>query len=319
MKIKAEKKSLPVFAALHSDVRLEVIRLLADRDMNIKQLADSTHVSSAVMTQHIRKLEEAGIVVSRPEKGSAGTQKVCSLAVKSIEIDFPDRTESVQHKTVHIPVGHYSSIEAQPTCGLATKDKIVGQFDNPRYFYDPERVDASILWFTTGHITYKFSNPLLTGETPKAIEISMEICSEAPGYDENWPSDIAFALNGVELGIWTSPGDFASKRGKYTPKWWMSNVNQFGLMKIIRIDDGGTYIDGEKLSDIRIDAVYNDAKSWNLTLSVDEHAIHPGGLTIFGKDFGNYDQDIIIKIKYQNVHFPRRDYAKNQLYNPSHN
>lgn len=298
MKIKAEKDALHVFAALHSEIRLKVIRLLSDRDMNIKQLAGSTNVSSAVMTQHIRKLEKAGIVASRPQRGSAGTQKVCSLAVKSIEIDFPDRTEAVQHKTVHIPVGHYSGIEAQPTCGLATKDKIIGQFDNPRYFYDPERVDASILWFTTGHITYRFPNPLLAGESPTSIEVSMEICSEAPGYDENWPSDIVFTLNGITLGMWTSPGDFASKRGKYTPQWWTPNINQYGLLKVLRIDGEGTYIDGEKMSDIRIDAVSNADTSWNLMLSVDEHAVHPGGLTIFGKGFGNYDQDIIIKICY---------------------
>ena len=129
----------------------------------------------------------------------------------------------------------------------------------------------------------------------------MEICSEAPGYDENWPSDIIFSLNGVELGMWTSPGDFASKRGKYTPAWWKPHVNQFGLMKVIKIDDTGTYIDGERMSDVKLSTVSNDKKSWSLTLSVDERAVHPGGLTIFGKDFGNYDQDIIVKIEYKTV------------------
>lgn len=298
MKIRAEKDALPVFAALHSRIRLDVIHLLAGRDMNIKQLADGTHVSSAVMTQHIRKLEDAGIVVSRPEKGSAGTQKVCSLAVRSLEIDFPQRAEAKQHRVVRIPVGHYACIEAQPTCGLATKDKIIGQFDNPRYFYDPERVSASILWFTTGYVTYIFPNPLLAREVPTAIEISMEICSEAPGYEENWPSDIVFSVNGIALGMWTSPGDFAAKRGKYTPEWWNPNVNQYGLLKVIRIGERGTYIDGEKLSDVDISAVMNDNKSWNLALSVDAQAAHPGGLTIFGAGFGNYDQDIMMTVYY---------------------
>lgn len=301
MKIKAEKEALPVFAAMHSQIRLEIIQLLASRDMNVKQLADSTQVSSAVMTQHIRKLEKAGIVVSRPEKGSAGTQKMCSLAVRSLEIEFPVKAEGDgrdQCKTIYVPVGHYSHIEAQPTCGLATRKKVIGQFDNPRYFFDPERVNASILWFTTGYVTYTFPNPLLARETPTDIEISLEICSEAPGYDENWPSDIVFSLNGVELGMWTSPGDFASKRGKYTPEWWLPNVNQFGLMKVVRVNGRGTYVDGEKISDIGIAAVKSEDKSWDLTLSVDEHAVHPGGLTIFGQGFGNYDQDIMISIYY---------------------
>ena len=160
MKIKADNESLPVFAALDSEVRLEVIKRLAQRDMNIRQLAESIHVSSAVMTQHIRKLEKAGIIVSRPEKSSAGTQKLCSLAVKSLEIEFPVRIETGEYKTVHIPVGHYSYIEGQPTCGLATKEKIIGQFDNPRYFYNPERVDASILWFYHGVCNLYISKPI---------------------------------------------------------------------------------------------------------------------------------------------------------------
>lgn len=56
------------------------------------------------------------------------------------------------------------------------------------------------------------------------------------------------------------------------------------------------------MSDVGFDAVCNNNKSWCLTLSVDEHAIHPGRLTAFGKDFGNYDQDIIVKIEYKTIH-----------------
>ena len=38
-----------------------------------------------------------------------------------------------------------------------------------------------------------------------------------------------------ELGTWTSPGDFADIRGKYTPDWYPDNLNQYGLLKTIRI------------------------------------------------------------------------------------
>ena len=34
----------------------------------------------------------------------------------------------------------------------------------------------------------------------------MEVSSEFPFSNNNWPSDITFSLNGVELGTWTSPG-----------------------------------------------------------------------------------------------------------------
>ena len=48
---------------------------------------------------------------------------------------------------VSVPVGHYTDFEAFPTCGIATTQKMIGHYDNPTYFLDPERVHAGILWF----------------------------------------------------------------------------------------------------------------------------------------------------------------------------
>jgi len=48
----------------------------------------------------------------------------------------------------------------------------------------------------------------------------MEISSEAPSYNNNYPSDIVFSLKKIELGTWTSPGDFGDKRGNFNPQWW---------------------------------------------------------------------------------------------------
>ena len=38
-----------------------------------------------------------------------------------------------------------------------------------------------------------------------------------------------------------------------------------------------------------------------LKLAVPEDAEHVGGLTIFGKGFGNYNQDINVKISYSSL------------------
>ncbi|MEI0736074.1 hypothetical protein VQ056_04475 [Paenibacillus sp. JTLBN-2024] len=80
------------------------------------------------------------------------------------------------------------------------------------------------------------------------IRISLEICSEAPGYDENWPSDILFSVGGVEVCKWTSPGDFGSVRGKLTPLWWDQGSTQHGLLKTLWINADGTFMDGVRLS-----------------------------------------------------------------------
>lgn len=298
MNIQATEKWLPIYEALASRVRLKVIQLLAKKPRNIKELAEELQLSSAIMTMHVKKLEKAGIISTTRIHGNGGVQKLCSLAVNHIEIDIPlEKTERKYHQMI-IPVGHYTNFEIEPTCGLATLEKVIGYYDDPRYFLDPDRVNAKILWFSKGYVEYKIPNYLLLSQRPEELEISMELGSEAPGYNNNWPSDISFCINGVYVGQWTSPGDFGGDRGKYTPSWWSTNINQYGLLKVIRVTHEGTYIDGEKISKVNLEDIDIYRKQLSLRISVEEDAAHLGGVTLFGKGFGNYDQDIVVRLYY---------------------
>lgn len=293
-------KWLPLYEALASDVRLKMIELLAKQPMNNKDLAAHLHISSAIVTSHVRKLQEAGIVESKLERINGGTHKINRLCVEGVQLLFPTQNTTMRHfHEVSIPVGHYMKFAVEPTCGLATSEKIIGQFDEPRYFYDPERVDANILWFGTGFVEYHIPNYVLSSQRLTEIEISMEISSEAPGIAENWPSDIYFYLNDIPLGFWTSPGDSGSGRGTYTPKWWSDNTNQYGLLKIIRISDEGTFIDGQQISQTSLQDLKQTRNSWNLRFAVEHDAKNVGGFTLYGKGFGNYNQDITFKTYYE--------------------
>ena len=101
---------------------------------------------------------------------------------------------------VEIQVGHYSDYHAIPTCGLATKDSIIGDFDDPRYFADPERINSEIIWLTEGFLEYRIPNYLKSNQSFREIQFSLELGSEAPGYCDNYPSDIFFYVNGIEIG-----------------------------------------------------------------------------------------------------------------------
>ena len=253
MKIDISEQSLPVYEALASEVRLKMIHLLAEQEMNVKQLAEALGLSSAIMTMHVKKLEKAKIIETKMVPGRGGARKVCTLAANKIEIIFPNKQTSSDrrfHETI-VSVGHYTDFHAEPTCGLATIEKVIGIFDEPRCFLDPERVNAKILWFGRGFVEYKVPNYLMKHEHPKELDISFEISSEAPFANDNWPSDISFFLNGTLLGSWTSPGDFGGRgvRGKYTPDWWFAEINQYGLLKVLKINEKGTFIDGQKISD----------------------------------------------------------------------
>jgi predicted transcriptional regulator len=291
---------LPLYEALASDVRLRMLAMLAEREMNVKELAAGLQLSPAIVTMHVRKLEHAGLIGTRRVRRDGGTHKLCTLKETAISILLPAHADKRPYLEQSIPVGHYTAFEVYPTCGLATREKLIGLFDDPRHFLDPERVNAAILWFGRGYVEYKTPNYLLPGQTPRKLEIAAEIASEAPGVSDHWPSDIRFYFNGVLLGTWTSPGDFGrTARGAHTPDWWSSDVNQFGLWKTIRVDETGTFIDGEPMGTATIADLRLAEKFWTLRFAVEADAAHVGGLTLYGSGFGNYDEDIRLRVYYE--------------------
>lgn len=71
-------------------------------------------------------------------------------------------------------------------------------------------------------------------------------------------------------------------------------LNQYGLLKFLIINEKGTYIDGNtKISDVTVDQLGICYQSKiDFRISSPETARQPGGLSLFGRGFGNYDQDI---------------------------
>ncbi|AIQ57034.1 ArsR/SmtB family transcription factor [Paenibacillus borealis] len=300
--IKADGKPefMPLYEALASEVRWRIMSLIAENEMNVKDIADKLELSPSIVTMHIRKLEAAGLTGSRRVRLNGGTHKLCFLKATSIDIQLPAARRDAKMLEQSISVGHYTAFEVHPTCGLGTHEMEIGVWDDPRYFLDPERVNAAILWFGRGYVEYKMPNYLAAGQTADFIEISMELASEAPGLGDDWPSDIGFTFNGVFLGTWTSPADFGrAARGRYTPEWWHRNVNQYGLLKTIRIDASGTFIDGVQMSEVTIRDLKLEEPFWTLRFAVDEQAEHVGGLTLYGAGFGNHDQDIVVRVYLQ--------------------
>ncbi|MFC5630328.1 MULTISPECIES: ArsR/SmtB family transcription factor [Streptococcus] len=295
MQLEINTSALPVYEALASNVRLQIIQLLSNEKMNVKEIATALNLSSAIITQHIKKLETAHIIKTE----RVGHQKIARLAVDRIEINFPHKIFNA-YSTIEtfIPVGHYTDYKVEPTCGLASGEDFIGPVDEPRFFMVPERMSAQIVWFTKGFLEYQSPNLLKSTDTLKMIEISFEISSEFPFANNNWPSDITFSFNDHELGAWTSPGDFADTRGKYTPQWYPDNLNQYGLLKTIRITEHGTNIDGDFLSTFNISDLDTSTTTWKFRIEVKDNAENIGGCTLFGREFGNHNQDIKIKLFY---------------------
>ncbi|WP_261302737.1 ArsR/SmtB family transcription factor [Paenibacillus andongensis] len=291
-----DRKWLPLYEALASDVRLKILELLAEKETNVKELAHMLGLSSAIVTMHVKKLEAGGLIQTALVRKEGGTHKMCKLALSRIEMLLPQSMEQQRaFDEVEIPVGHYTRFDVHPTCGLATAEHVIGQYDDPRFFFEPERMHAKILWFGSGFVEYRIPNYVLPGQTLEEIEISLEIGSEAPGIQANWPSDIHFYVNDTLLGYWTSPGDSGQGRGQLTPAWWPDTINQYGWLKIIRVTEQGTFLDGQRLSAVSIKDLPMSRNEWTLRLEVPSHAAHVGGLTLYGEGFGNYNRDILFR------------------------
>ena len=234
------------------------------------------------------------------QKGRKGQQKLCFLAFDDVLVMFRDDPNGAQANVIEVamPIGLYTSCEVSAPCGLCSPDGIIGLLDVPGSFLNPDRMNAGLMWFTRGFVEYQFpNNARIVGKSIVELEFSMELSSEVPGTSIDWPSDITVAINGREAGVWTSPGDYGDTRGVFTPDWWKLKGSQYGMLKSWRVTREGAFVDGVKISSLTLDDLDISAHhSIRLRIEVKPEARHPGGVNIFGRGFGNYDQDIVLRV-----------------------
>ena len=285
---------------LSSPIRIDILRLLHDKGpMNVNEISAALALPQSTVATGVQALEEAQLIDTRTIKARKGQQKVCSARYDEIIIRFDDapapRDETIE---VSMPIGLYTSCDVRAPCGLCSGEGVIGLLDVPSFFLDPSRMQAGLLWFGRGYVEYKFpNNARILNEAIRAVEFSMELSSEVPGTNANWPSDITLWVNDIEVGTWTSPGDYGDQRGVYTPRWWKLEGSQYGKLKSWTVSMNGTYIDGVRISDVTLaDLDLDSHHSIRMRIGIADGAKRPGGLNIFGRGFGNYDQDIVMRL-----------------------
>lgn len=290
--------------ALSTPVRLDILNILKNTPRSLQEIASLLNIPLSSTAQHIKTLEKAGLVISENQPGTRGSMRVCVCSFNSFlltsfnaDVDSADKTVSLE-----MPVGNYFDcwIAPIPTCGLADENGAIGAYDSAQTFYSPQRTNAQLIWFTKGYIEYRFPNILNQLLEIEEISFSLELCSEAAGFLEDWPSDITISINGVETVTYLSPGDFGARRGKLTPKAWANGATQYGLLKTFAVKKDGCYIDKQRIhSKITVDDLHLTASSHiSFKIEIKENAEHIGGVNLFGEKFGDYPQGIIMAITY---------------------
>ncbi|MCE6075581.1 ArsR/SmtB family transcription factor [Agrobacterium vitis] len=293
---------MAVLKGLASPLRIAMLKLLHEKGaMNVNDIAAELSLPQSTVSTNLQVLEDAGLIRTESQKARKGSQKICYPTAEEVLVVFKSERRKIDAHAIEVamPIGLYTSYEVTAPCGLCSPDGIIGLLDVPNTFLDPERMKAGLIWFTRGYVEYQFpNNAKLSGSAIREIEIAMELSSEVPGTSADWPSDITLSINGTDVGTWTSPGDFGDKRGVYTPGWWKLKGSQYGKLKNWRISSEGTFVDGVKISKVDLNAIDLLAHhSIRVRIGVRDDARHPGGINIFGRGFGNYDQDIVLRIR----------------------
>ncbi len=296
------EENLDVLKGLASAMRIKMLKLLRmEGPLNGNDIAERLVLPQSTVSTNLQILESAGLIRTETQKARKGNQKLCYSTFDEVLVMFKEDIAPMRENSVEVamPIGLYTSCDVSAPCGLCSSEGIVGLLDVPNTFLDPDRMKAGLIWFTRGYLEYQFpNNAKLSQNRIEVMEFSMELSSEVPGTSADWPSDITLSVNGTEIGTWTSPGDFGDKRGVYTPDWWKLKGSQYGKLKSWRVTADGTYVDGVKISPVSLaDLDLENHHSIRLRIAVKPEAKHPGGLNIFGRGFGNYDQDIVLRLQ----------------------
>lgn len=302
LQIKGLEEGLDVFRALGSDVRMRIVELLSERgEMNMNELASALELTNGALTAHVKRLEDCGIIKTVSEYTGHGNQKKCSMNIREILLNV-NRAEEAREIRVYeteVRVGHFSDYSVSPSCGLASAYSMIGKADDRRYFAHPERLQAGVLWFQEGYIEYRIPNMLPKNQRISQLTFCFEISSERQGFGPEAQSDVSFYLDGICIGSWKSPGDMGGIKGIYTPNWWDVQTRQYGLLKMIVINMAGTFLDGLKISDISLKEFdLDDSSDIRFRFGVKNTPEYQGGIVLYGSGFGNYNQDIMVRVHY---------------------
>ncbi|MBB6479985.1 ArsR/SmtB family transcription factor [Spirochaeta isovalerica] len=298
--IAESEKVQEIAKALNSQLRIDMLKILQYRKMNLRELAEELDILTSTCTMNIQILEKAGLIKTEMVPATRGSQKICQASCSEVVLPLIEdrKVQDDEIITIDMPIGLYTDFEIHPPCGILSDTNIIDYLDSERAFFSPQRSNAQLIWFTEGFIEYSFPTNLPTEKSVKSLQITTEICSEFPGNKSDWPSDITMWINSVEIGTWTSPGDMGDKRGRFTPKWWGLENTQYGFLKHWRVTEEGSFIDGMEISKISLHQLkLRSDHRIKVRLGNKKDAKYKGGLNIFGEKFGNHPTGISMQLE----------------------
>lgn len=300
LSLKDSLKCDKVFKALSNKRRRDILNLLSKKGpSSIKNIAFELDAPLSSVSEDVSILLKTGLISVIKDSNSSGQGKIVSRQFEEIHINLTKNNPIYPHhnEIVDILIGSYKNFKVNKLCGMISEEGYIGERDNINCFYESDRFKAQLIWFDYGYLEYEIPIKSKNVDEIQSISFSLELCSESPGYNHNWPSDIFFEVNGIDIGYFTSIGDFGDRAGKYTPFWWKGNTS-YGILENVKITEEGSFINEIKVSNVTLkDLKLNEKDTITFKLGVKENAKNRGGLNLFGSKFGDYNQHIVMIIQ----------------------
>lgn len=269
---------------LAAPARVEILKLVLSGTANsLDSLAKTLHLTNGAITQHVKKLCDAGLIKLVETTGKRGVAKRCVPITDRVIIDIASDLESEKESIFDLPIGTFSAATVKPYCAIATESGWIGERDDPRYFTYPDRVKAALIYFNSGKLTYTLPASSKKGKLV-SLSLSFEISSKPYGHGHERETEVEFRLNDTPLGIAVVGGEYTDRKGLFTPPEFGS-VCSYGKYKTVKIDERGTFFDGIKIG-ARTVSEFDKPSTFSLSTE--------NGIALFGKGFGDYDCGIHI-------------------------
>ena len=290
--------------ALANPTRLNILKQLQVEPFvkTVPQLVKELKIPTTTLIHHLEKLEKGNLINVRYKGSSAGTTRIISRNYGDCSLELMyggyDQNELLRNCAEQsLGVGSYADFVGEKML-FATDTVLYNEIDTP---FSDKRYASQLLFTTHGIISYYFSNRIAKNCIVNEIVFSLELCSEASYYDNDYKSDITFWINGKEVATYLSLGDYGDRRGMLTPSWWSSRNTQYGKLVSLKVNDSGVFLN-EKLVTGKItlkDLQLDSGNKISLAFGNKEGCEHDGGFNLFGRKFGDYPQDIVLKIYYE--------------------
>lgn len=289
-----------VAKALSSPERIDILDLLYKYPLSVQDIAKRLKLPASSVGLHIRLLESAGLIRAEKSSINGSVYKISYINKHLIHFNLRSSFENINEtSSIAIPIGSYRDCYADAQCGLISETGFIGTEDDFRSFYLLEHTQAQLIWMAKGFLEYKAPNILPKNKKCKKLSLSMELCSEALGYDEDYKSDIYISINGRECGFYRSEGDYGVRRGILTPSFWQNGLTQYGKLVTLSVDENGTFINDEAVSELMVAQLrIENSDCITFRFEVKEDSMYCGGMNIFGEKAGDYAQPIVLAVEH---------------------